>query len=160
LVVNYYSICIPVSWPHSLIANQHSRPIRLHPLTIALGDIDFFKRINDSHVHPAGDHVLQAVANLLESGLRDYDCIARWGCEEFVVLLPDTDVAMATAVIERLRVMIADSHQSFEGVVIPVTMTLGVAQFSADENWQALVMRADEALYRGKIGGRNRVEVG
>ena len=131
-----------------------------HPLTVALGDIDFFKRINDSHGHAAGDHVLQIVANLLQGALREYDCVARWGGEEFVVLLPDTDVATAAAVVERLRETIAGSHPSFEGAPIPVSMTLGLAQYSGDENWHAMVARADEALYRGKTRGRNRVEIG
>lgn len=131
-----------------------------HPLTLAMGDIDFFKRINDNYGHAAGDHTLQAVARLLQDGLRDYDSVARWGGEEFVVLLPDTDVAQAGAVIERLRETIADSDLSFAGMPIPVTMTLGIAQFAADENWHAVVARADDALYRGKSGGRNRVEIG
>ena len=131
-----------------------------HPLTLVLGDIDHFKRINDRHGHAAGDHVLQSVANLLQGGLRDYDSVARWGGEEFVVLLPDTDASTARAVVERLRETIAESHPSFEGALITVTMTLGVAQFAADENWHAIVARADQALYRGKAAGRNRVEMG
>lgn len=131
-----------------------------HPLTLALGDIDFFKRINDGHGHAAGDHVLQSVANLLQGALRDYDSVARWGGEEFIVLLPDTDVATAAVVVERLRESVADSQLSFEGTLIPVTMTLGIAQLAADENWHAIVARADEALYRGKSSGRNRVEIG
>ena len=131
-----------------------------HPLTLALGDIDFFKRINDQHGHAAGDHVLRTVANLLQGALRDYDSVARWGGEEFVVLLPDTDASRAQAIVERLRQTIAESHPSFEGALIPVTMTLGVAQFADDDNWHAVVARADEALYRGKAAGRNRVEVG
>lgn len=130
------------------------------PLTLVLGDIDFFKRINDSHGHAAGDHLLQTVANLLQGGLREYDCVARWGGEEFVVLLPDTDASMAQTIVERLRQTIAESHPSFEGALIPVTMTLGVAQFAGDDNWHAVVARADEALYRGKAAGRNRVEIG
>lgn len=131
-----------------------------HPLALALGDIDFFKRINDSHGHAAGDHLLQTVATLLQGGLREYDSVARWGGEEFVVLLPGTDLAQARAVIERLRETIAESHLSFEGAPIPVTMTLGVAQLASDANWHAIVARADEALYRGKSSGRNRVELG
>ncbi|MBS1228500.1 MAG: hypothetical protein H6R17_1777 [Proteobacteria bacterium] len=131
-----------------------------HPLTLALGDIDFFKRINDGHGHAAGDHVLQSVANLLQGALRDYDCVARWGGEEFIVLLPDTDVATASVVVERLRETVAGSPWLFEGAQIPVTMTLGIAQFAADENWHTIVARADEALYRGKRSGRNRVEIG
>ena len=79
---------------------------------------------------------------------------------QIVVLLPDTDASRAQAIVERLRQTIAESHPSFEGALIPVTMTLGVAQFADDDNWHAVVARADEALYRGKAAGRNRVEVG
>ena len=131
-----------------------------HPMTLVLGDIDHFKRINDRHGHAGGDHVLQSVANLLQGGLRDYDSVARWGGEEFVVLLPDTDASTAQAVVERLRETIAESHPSFEGAPIPVSMTLGIAQYAGDENWHAIVARADEALYRGKAAGRNCVEMG
>lgn len=131
-----------------------------HPLTLVLGDIDFFKRINDSYGHAAGDHVLLNVSNLLQGAVRDYDCVARWGGEEFVVLLPDTDITLAAHIVERLRELVATSNQSFEGQTIPITMTFGVTQFVAGENWHAIVARADEALYRGKTEGRNRVEVG
>lgn len=130
-----------------------------HPLTLALGDIDFFKQINDSYGHAAGDHILQGVSNLLQGAVRDYDYVARWGGEEFVILLPDTDLMLAARIVERLRELLATSHHSFEGQVIPVTMTFGVAQFAAEENWHAIVARADEALYRGKKDGRNRVEI-
>jgi len=131
-----------------------------HPLTLAMGDIDFFKRVNDDYGHAAGDLLLQNVARLLQGALRDYDCIARWGGEEFIVLLPDTNVAAASVVIERLRENVASSHLSFEGAQIRVTMTLGIAQLAVDENWHAIAARADEALYRGKSSGRNRVEIG
>lgn len=130
------------------------------PLAMLLGDIDFFKRINDTHGHAAGDHVLQTVANLLPAALREYDCVARWGGEEFVVLLPDTDREHALIIAERLRAGVAGIHPQFEGELIPVTMTLGVAQYATDDNWHAIVARADEALYRGKHAGRNRVEAG
>jgi diguanylate cyclase (GGDEF)-like protein len=130
------------------------------PLSVALGDIDFFKRINDSHGHAAGDHVLQTVSTLLQGAVRDYDCVARWGGEEFVILLPDTDVGAAAHVVDRLRGKVAAGHFSFDGQAIPVAMTLGLTQLAVDENWHAAVARADEALYRGKTGGRNRVEIG
>ena len=130
------------------------------PLSLALGDIDFFKRINDAHGHSAGDHVLQVVANLLPGALREYDCVARWGGEEFIVLFPDTGSDQALGIAERLRERVAASHPQYEGAVIPVSMTLGVAQFVAGDNWHAVVARADEALYRGKSAGRNRVEAG
>lgn len=129
-------------------------------LSLVLGDIDFFKRINDVHGHPAGDHVLKTVASRLPTVLREYDHVARWGGEEFIVLLPDTNLAHALIIAERLRAGIADSHLQFEGEAIPVTMTLGVAQYSDGDDWHAIVARADEALYRGKHAGRNRVEAG
>lgn len=129
------------------------------PLTLILGDIDFFKRINDTYGHAAGDHVLQSVSSLLQGAVREYDCVARWGGEEFIILLPETGLAVAKQIAERLREMVAESHPSFEGQLIPVSMTLGIALFAGDENWHAIVARADEALYRGKAAGRNRVEV-
>ena len=131
-----------------------------HPLALALGDIDFFKKINDSYGHAAGDHILQSVSNLLQGAVRDYDYVARWGGEEFILLLPDTDLVLAARIVERLRELVASSHHSFEGRTIPVTMTFGIAQFAAEENWHMIVARADEALYRGKKDGRNRVETG
>lgn len=131
-----------------------------HPVTLVVGDIDFFKKINDGYGHAAGDQVLQSVSSLLRGAVRDYDCLARWGGEEFILLLPDTDLTLAVRIVERLRELVASSHQAFEGQTIPVTMTFGLAQFAADENWHTTVARADEGLYRGKGDGRNRVQVG
>jgi len=131
-----------------------------HQLTLCLCDIDFFKRINDTYGHAAGDHVLQTISNLLRSALRDYDFVARWGGEEFIFLWPDTDMVVARQISERLRERISSSHISFEGHVIAVSMTLGIAQFSVGEKWPSVVARADEALYRGKTEGRNRVVLG
>lgn len=131
-----------------------------HPLTLCLCDIDFFKRINDTYGHAGGDHVLQTISNLLRSALRDYDFVARWGGEEFIFLWPDTDVVVAHQIAERLRETISSSHIGFEGQVIAVSMTLGIAQFHVGEKWPAVVARADEALYRGKTEGRNRVVLG
>ncbi|WP_372930555.1 GGDEF domain-containing protein [Shewanella putrefaciens] len=113
-------------------------------------------RINDSYAHAAGDHVLVNVANLLQGVLREYDVVARWGREEFLLLLPNTDIIEAMKVAERLREIVACSHLSFEEQTIPVTMTLGVAVLG-DENWHSTLARADEALYRGKRQGRNCV---
>lgn len=144
------------------IAERELARCRRHgrPLALALGDIDFFKRINDCHGHAGGDQVLQTIARLFSATLRDYDCVARWGGEEFIVLLPDTDLARALGIAERLRASVAASAPSFAGETIALSMTLGVAQVAGDEDWPAVVARADAALYRGKSGGRNRVEAG
>lgn len=129
-------------------------------LALILCDIDHFKRINDTWGHAAGDHVLQTIANLLQATVRDYDCVARWGGEEFLILLPDATPAGASTIAERLRTAVQGCVIHFEGQTLPVSMTLGVSPLMPDESWHAAVSRADEALYRGKAAGRNRVETG
>ena len=128
-----------------------------HPLGVILCDIDHFKRVNDTWGHAAGDHVLECIAGLLQGMLRDYDHLSRWGGEEFLVLLPDTDAKTAAQIGERLRGAVESHLVMFEGQKIPLTMTLGIAEFRIGENWHATVSRADEALYNGKQSGRNRV---
>lgn len=126
------------------------------PLSLIICDIDRFKLINDRYGHDGGDTVLKEVGKIFSS-LRDYDSVARWGGEEFIVLLPDADQHVAMKVAERLRVGVAESIISIDGTPIPVTMTLGVAQINQGETWQSALTRADQALYRGKEYGRNRV---
>lgn len=142
-----------------LIEREVARSQRTRqPLALLLCDIDHFKRINDGHGHAAGDHVLQTVANLLQATVREYDCVARWGGEEFLILLPDASLTGAATIAERLRAAVQVCAISFEDQTIPVTMTLGVSPLHPEENWHSAVNRADEALYRGKANGRNRVE--
>lgn len=126
-------------------------------VSLVLCDIDFFKRINDSRGHAAGDYVLQMVAELLRKELREYDVIARWGGEEFLILLSDADIVVAAGVAERVRAQVESTLFTFEEVLIPVSMTLGVSQVRTDENWRVALNHADAALYRGKAEGRNRV---
>ena len=128
-----------------------------HPLSVILCDIDHFKHVNDTWGHAAGDHVLECIAGLLQGMLRDYDHLSRWGGEEFLVLLPDTDARTALQIGQRLRGAVESHLVMFEGLKIPLTMTFGVAEFHIGENWHATVNRADEALYRGKQDGRNCV---
>lgn len=130
------------------------------PLSVLLCDVDHFKRVNDRHGHQAGDDVLRAVAASLQSGLRNIDHVARWGGEEFLIVLPATHVDEAQAVAERLRSQVAAQVCTSGQQVIPVTMTVGVTEMRAAESIEAVIARADAALYRGKIAGRNRVEVG
>jgi diguanylate cyclase (GGDEF)-like protein len=127
-----------------------------HPLSLLVVDIDHFKRINDTHGHEAGDEVLIVLAGLIRAGIRATDSLARWGGEEFVVLSPEVSVEEAAGLAERLRSAARTYKYSFVG---SVTASIGVAQHRAGETPDELFARADEALYRAKEGGRDRVEV-
>jgi diguanylate cyclase (GGDEF)-like protein len=123
------------------------------PLALLLFDLDDFKRINDSRGHQAGDEILNDVARVGSSHLRDADIFARYGGDEFVILLPHTTAADATTVAERIRTDIA--------VQVEVTISCGVAALRPpDDTLDALIHRADLALYEAKAGGRNRTAVG
>ncbi|MBX3622227.1 MAG: diguanylate cyclase [Rhizobacter sp.] len=130
------------------------------PFAALLMDIDHFKRVNDTHGHQAGDRALVQVAAACQAQLREIDRFGRWGGEEFVVLLPETDLEGALAAAERMRQAVqALVVTSDSGVPIPVTLSVGVAMSGArdDEHLEALLMRADTALYRAKHDGRNCV---
>jgi len=127
-----------------------------HPLSLLILDIDHFKRVNDTHGHEAGDEVLVVLAGLLRAGIRATDSLARWGGEEFVVLSPDVTLEGEAELAERLRAAAAAHDHVSVGTV---TVSLGVAQHRPGETPDELFARADEALYRAKDGGRDRVEV-
>jgi diguanylate cyclase (GGDEF)-like protein len=130
------------------------------PLALLIGDIDHFKRINDAHGHDAGDRALKAVAEVLRSEVRQVDHVARWGGEEFFVLLPGTDLAEAKLVAERLRASVQQLVLSDpDGRQARVTMTFGVSLLEPGEDVEHALARADRALYAGKENGRNRVIV-
>lgn len=129
-----------------------------HPLSFVLCDLDHFKAVNESAGHEAGNAVLKAVSRTLESCMRDVDFLARWGGEEFLAVLPDTDEDGARLVAERIRRTIEEQLIEAHGVnPIRVTMTLGVATIAPGEDAEQAIVRADEALYEGKASGRNRV---
>ena len=123
---------------------------------ILLADLDHFKQINDGWGHAMGDQVLVAVAAALRASTRDADTVARWGGEEFLVVLPVTRAGEAGELAERLRLrvealQVADRHQC----PVPVTLSIGIARLVAGESGSAWLKRADEALYRAKNAGRN-----
>lgn len=129
------------------------------PLSLILVDIDHFKAINDRHGHAAGDEVLIEATTRMRSVLRTGDRISRYGGEEFLVMLPDTSHATALQVADRLRQAIASAPMSAGTTPLAVTASLGVSTEPADEaDVEALIGKADSALYRAKAHGRNRVE--
>jgi len=128
------------------------------PLAIVIGDVDHFKRINDQHGHAVGDTALRAIARVLREGVREVDHVARWGGEEFLLLLPATEEEEAVRVCERLRHAVqALAGQNLAGEALGVSITLGVALLQRDESIEQALVRADRALYEGKLAGRNRV---
>lgn len=126
--------------------------------SIALCDLDHFKRVNDQHGHQAGDIVLAGIAQLIEDSLRAYDEAFRYGGEEFLLLLPETDKADAVAVVERLRKDIEAASFDADGTRLQITMSFGVAEFAPGKDSPALISEADKKLYLAKKSGRNRVE--
>jgi len=132
------------------------------PLTAIILDLDRFKETNDRHGHDAGDAVLVAVAQVLRGQLRDIDLSARWGGEEFLVLLPDTDTVRAAIVAERLRSNLAELAVPVAAGRVEVTASFGVATLrtvvpAPQAALAELIKKADQALYRAKEAGRNRV---
>lgn len=128
------------------------------PMSFILCDVDHFKMVNDTHGHEAGDDVLKSVARVLRTGVREVDHASRWGGEEFLLLLPETHVAGAVLVANRLREAICELRVASQGGPLQVTMTFGVSTLHPDESIDHAIARADKALYAGKHGGRNRVE--
>jgi diguanylate cyclase (GGDEF)-like protein len=129
-------------------------------LSIAMVDIDHFKRVNDLHGHLVGDRVLSDTADALRRSVRLTDFVGRYGGEEFLLILPQTGAAGAMAVAERTRRLVMRTPMvDAEGGAISVTVSLGVAEWCHGDDADVLIGRADAALYRAKAAGRNRVEV-
>jgi diguanylate cyclase (GGDEF)-like protein len=128
------------------------------PLSLLLMDIDFFKKINDTYGHPAGDEVLRGVAGIVMETIREVDVAARYGGEEFAAVLIDTDKRGAARLAERLRKNIQKTRFEAEGHTISVTASIGISSCGEDaEQTEEIIALADRALYRAKEGGRNRV---
>lgn len=126
------------------------------PVSLIMIDIDFFKKFNDTHGHHAGDAVLKGVAKTIAKALRDKDVVARFGGEEFGIVLPQTTLAEACPVVERVRKAIEGARFQCDGKLLNCTISLGLSQFSQEDSDELFVRRADDALYAAKKGGRNR----
>jgi diguanylate cyclase len=129
-------------------------------LLLAMLDLDHFKRINDNYGHLAGDKVLKIIASVLRKRLRGTDFIARFGGEEFVLLVPNTPLTVGAKLAETLRAAIEACPFHFKGERVTITVSMGMTAFKAGEHSDLVLKRADQALYRAKNAGRNRVELG
>ena len=130
------------------------------PIAVLILDIDYFKSVNDGYGHDAGDDVLREFALRIRKSIRNIDLACRYGGEEFVIVMPETDMGVATMVAERLRRTIASEPFSIQqgAKQLPVTLSIGIAALGdAGDNAATMLKRADTALYRAKRDGRNRV---
>ena len=130
-----------------------------HTFCLAVIDIDHFKQVNDTHGHGVGDEVLTQLAYEMQGALRLSDVLARWGGEEFVAMLSDSRAALARGGVERVRDTVAGLSCQAEGVVLQVTVSIGLAEHHAGESVAQTLARADRALYEAKAKGRNQVVV-
>ncbi len=132
---------------------------RGRPLSLMMLDIDHFKAVNDTFGHEAGDQVLKGFAGRIKKVLRGVDLFCRLGGEEFVVVMPDTNIETAAKIAERVRIAVEKDIFAIvpEGYAVPVTVSIGLAERGHDVGIEGLIRRADRALYRSKDSGRNRV---
>ena len=129
------------------------------PLSLMILDVDHFKAVNDTYGHDAGDEVLKGLAQRVRRVVRSADLVCRLGGEEFVIVMPDTPLLIAAKIAERVRAAVQSEMFQIDasGRAIPVTASIGIAERADDANPDALLRRADKALYDSKTAGRNRV---
>ena len=139
---------------HISLANASRQAL---PTAAIMIDIDHFKKVNDSFGHEVGDHVIRQVAQVLQRISRASDVVARTGGEEYLLILPETDMNAARTLAERIRIAIGERPLLVDNQRIPITVSLGVACTSGDVDLDELSQEADRAMYLAKRGGRNRV---
>jgi diguanylate cyclase (GGDEF)-like protein len=129
------------------------------PLSVIVFDIDYFKKVNDTHGHPAGDHVLRELSRVVRDSLiRGNDYFARYGGEEFCLLLLGSPMKQVEEICERIRKTIQEHKFIHDGITLPITISVGFSTIvDSDKGWMDVFNRADKALYEAKRGGRNRV---
>ena len=125
------------------------------PFSILLIDIDFFKKINDSYGHDKGDFVIKQISNLMQNNIRNTDICARWGGEEFLILAPNSDLKAALTLANNLKELIEKTNFDIKDCV---TVSIGISTFNENLNQENLLKLADDALYKAKEKGRNKIE--
>jgi diguanylate cyclase len=125
------------------------------PLTLAIFDIDHFKKVNDGYGHQAGDKVLKVIGSAIATRLREVDFFCRFGGEEFVAIMPETALADALLVVNKIRVDIAKAAFNYKDQPLAITISIGATEFKTGDDWETAFARADKALYSAKLGGRN-----
>ena len=135
-------------------ASRHQRSA-----SIIMADLDYFKKVNDTHGFNTGDDVLVEVSRVLRGCLRNEDVCSRWGGEEFLVLLPETQLDGALAVANKIRESVAMTEFKVNRPGIQLTISLGVCEYKPNQNIFEAISRADQALFQAKLGGRNRAIV-
>ncbi len=141
-----------------LLVRELARSKRFNtPLSVLMLDIDDFKAINDTYGHIVGDKVLRAIASIVKNNLRITDAVGRYGGEEFLVVLPDTDAEAALVVAEKLRKAVEKKVYKYRDSTFKVTVSIGAAQAKPEDTPESLIDRADKALYLSKQAGKNRV---
>ena len=142
----------------AMLEAERQRSLRAgHQWSVAVLDVDHFKRVNDVHGHASGDEALRAVARVCAAGVRKYDSVSRWGGEEYVLLFRDIDPQLALAAAERIRTSLEIAQVCFGDTTFGVTASIGVAAYLPGEEVARTLSRADHALYEAKAAGRNRV---
>lgn len=143
---------LETEWNQSIV---HSTP-----LTICVVDLDHFKQVNDSHGHAVGDEALREIATTIRINVRESDCVARVGGEEFLIILPNTRLDDAHPIMERIRAAVERVSMHADGVEVPLAISGGLAERTgATRSWDDLLRVGDRALYRAKEAGRNRIEL-
>jgi len=143
---------------HLLDSLEHHKELARRsdlPFAVCLFDLDHFKQINDEHGHLAGDHVLARLTEAVAGKLRSVDVLARFEGEEFVIVLPDTDLQGAQRLADRLHAMVAELDYPDVEADLGITISIGITEYQRDESINALLGRVDRALYRAKAAGRN-----
>ncbi len=140
-----------------MLDEEIARSQRGTPCSVAMIDIDWFKRINDGYGHAAGDEVLRTLAITVFANIRANDRFGRYGGEEFLLVLPDTPRDEAAAIVDRLRAMVAELDWNAFAIDMAVTISAGLATLAPDDSSDDILARADRALYAAKAGGRNRI---
>ncbi|MFL0195250.1 GGDEF domain-containing protein [Clostridium sp. WILCCON 0269] len=136
------------------VKKNRTRPISF---SLAIGDVDFFKSINDTYGHGCGDLVLKKIASIFKKNLRKEDVISRYGGEEFVIFLPETDLKHSFYTVENIRTVIEKQVFQYDGNIFRMTMSFGLVNFNYNISFTECIERADAALYEAKVRGRNRV---